>query len=92
MKMPMILFSAFFVMALLNVRLAESKTVGAKKDSLSQTVSMTTNQAMHECEMLYGGSRGYLGRDRYAYIERCFKDLTGMYPSQARENCTLRRC
>jgi hypothetical protein len=44
---------------------------------------------MDKCQELYGGYRGPLGRDRYAYIERCFKDLTGKYPSQVDMNCTL---
>jgi hypothetical protein len=39
-----------------------------------------------KCQELYvwGGFRGALVRDRYAYIERCFRDLTGKYsvPSQ----------
>ena len=44
---------------------------------------------MDKCQALYGGFRGALGRDRYAYIERCFKDLTGKYPFQVNMNCTL---
>ena len=92
MKLPMILFSAFFLAMLLDVRVAESKTAGARKTGPSDTISMTTSQAMYECEALYAGNRGHLARERYAYIERCFKGLTGMYPSQAHENCTLRRC
>ena len=92
MKLLMILFSAFFVAVLLDVGLAESKTAGAKKTSSSQTVSTTTSQAMYECEAQYAGPRGVLGSYRYGYIEGCFKALTGMYPFQAHENCTLRRC
>jgi hypothetical protein len=84
---PMTLFSAFLVAALVDAQLAASKTAEAIKGSLSQT-----GQAMYYCQTLYAGARGALGRDRYAYIERCFKDLTGMYPAQAHENCTLRRC
>jgi hypothetical protein len=92
MKLRMILFLAFFVAGLLDVGLAESKTAGAKKTSPSQTVGMTTSQAMYECEAQYAGPRGTLGNYRYGYIEGCFKALTGIYPFQAHENCTLRRC
>ena len=91
MRLPMILFSAFVFAALVGAGVAESKTAGAKKASPSQTAS-TTSQAMYECQALYAGPRGFLGRDRYGYIEGCFKAKTGMYPFQAHENCTLRRC
>jgi hypothetical protein len=91
MKFPIILFSAFFVAAPLDVGLAQSKA--AKKESPSNTSGvMTTSQAMYECQARYAGNRGLLGRDRYAFIEGCFKSLTGRYPFEARENCTLRRC
>jgi hypothetical protein len=92
MKLRMILFSAFFVAALLDVGLAESRTAGGKKTSSSQTVTTTTSRAMYECEAQYAGPRGVLGNFRYGYIESCFKALTGMYPFQAHENCTLRHC
>jgi hypothetical protein len=92
MKLPMILFSAFFVAALLDAGVAESKTAGAKKTSSSQTVTTTTSRAMYECEAQYAGPRGVLGNYRYGLIEGCFKALTGMYPFQAHENCALRHC
>jgi hypothetical protein len=47
---------------------------------------------MVECEGMYGGNRGFLGRDRYAYIEQCFKNITGKTPGDVGVNCTLRRC
>ena len=91
MRFPIILFSTVFVAALFDVGLAESKA--AKKESPSSTTGvMTTSQAMYECLSRYAGNRGFLGRDRYAFIEGCFKGLTGKYPFEVHENCTLRRC
>jgi hypothetical protein len=91
MKFPIMLFSALFVAALLNAGPAQSKA--AKKESPSDTTGvMTASQAMYECQSRYAGNRGLLGRDRYAFIEGCFKSLTGKYPFEVRENCTLRRC
>jgi hypothetical protein len=92
MKLPIILFATAFVVVLLNAEFAESKTAGAKGAGPATPASTSTSQAMYQCEARYAGPRGFLGRDRYAYIEACFKALTGMYPAQARENCTLRRC
>jgi roadblock/LC7 domain-containing protein len=92
MKYPAILLSVFFCAALLDGGLAASKAA-AKKESPSQTASvMAANQAMYDCQALYAGRRGFLGRDRYAFIETCFKAATGKYPFQAGANCTLRRC
>jgi hypothetical protein len=91
MKFPVILFSTFFVAALLDVGLAQSKT--AKKESPSNATGvMTASQAMYECEARYAGNRGFLGRDRGGLIEQCFKGLTGKFPFEVHENCTLRRC
>jgi hypothetical protein len=91
MKFSIILFSAFFVAALLDVGRAESKA--AKREGPSNTTGvMTSSQAMYECEARYAGNRGFLGRDRGGLIEQCFKSLTGKYPFEVHENCTLRRC
>ncbi len=92
MKFPIILFSAFFAAALLNVAPAVSQTAAAKRANPSQSVSARHQQAMDECKERYGGgiARGHLGRDRYAYIESCFKQLTGIYPFQANVNCFIR--
>lgn len=92
MKFPIILFAAFFVATLLNVGLAVSQTAGTKRANPSQTVSARHQQAMDECKERYGGgvARGHLGRDRYAFIEACFKEKTGMYPFQANVNCFIR--
>jgi hypothetical protein len=105
MKFGTILLSAFFAAALFDAALAESKATRnagpsqtanpSETANPSQAASATTaSQAMRECEALYGGGlgRGHLGRDRYAYIERCFKDLTGMYPSQVNQDCSVPRC
>lgn len=83
MKVHGMLFSACFIASLLNGGLAVSQTARP-----SQTASATHKQAMEECLKLYGGWRGWLGRDRYAYIERCFKDSTGKYPFEVGMNCT----
>jgi hypothetical protein len=48
-------------------------------------------KAMEECKSQYGGRRFGLGRDRYAYIEQCFKMATGSYPFQVNANCSMRR-
>ena len=87
MKFPIILFSAIFVAALFDVGLAMSQTARP-----SQTVNARHQQAMNECKERYGGgiARGQLGRDRYAYIEACFKQLTGIYPFQANVGCFIR--
>jgi hypothetical protein len=94
MKFPIILFSASFIAAVLCVGLAESKTTRAKIASPSDTGVLSTpnSQAMYECEARYAGNRGFLGRDRGGFIEQCFKGLTGKYPFEVHENCTLRRC
>ncbi len=84
MKSLMILFSTCFVALLFDVALALSQTA-----RLSPAESAAHRQAMDKCQELYGGFRGALGRDRYAYIERCFKDLTGKYPFEVNINCTL---
>lgn len=88
MKFPIILFSACFVATLLNVGLAVLQTAGTKRVDPSQTVSVRHQQAMDECKERYGGgiARGHLGRDRYAYMEACFKQLTGVYPFQVNVN------
>ena len=58
----------------------------------SQAASAAHLQAMEECKARYGGGsrRGWLARDRYAFIEVCFKELTGKYPFQANVNCLYR--
>jgi hypothetical protein len=84
MKSLMIVFSTCFVALPFDAGLALSQT-----ERPSQAASAAHRQAMDKCQELYGGFRGALGRDRYAYIERCFKDLTGKYPFQVNINCTL---
>lgn len=84
MKLPITLFLACLVASLFDVGLAMSQTARS-----TQAASATHRQAMDKCQELYGGFRGWLGRDRYAYIERCFKDLTGKYPFEVSMECTL---
>jgi hypothetical protein len=89
-KSPVILLSMSFAVALLTAGVADAAS--AKRASSSQTASTSYSQAMYECASRYAGPRPGLGRDRYAYIERCFKDLTGKYPADVGEACPLRRC
>jgi hypothetical protein len=92
MKSPTILFLTASVVVLFNAGFADAQAARAKKASAAPTANMTTSLAMYQCQAQYAGPRGFLGRDRYVYIEACFKALTGKYPADARENCTLRRC
>jgi hypothetical protein len=93
MKLPTFLSLACFVVALFDVGLAMSQA-----SRPSQAVSAAHQQAMEECKARYGGRgfedggpRGRVGRDqRYAYIEACFKEKTGLSPFQANVNCTYR--
>jgi hypothetical protein len=97
MKFPIILFSASFIAVLLCAGLAEAKTTKTarvKIAGLSDTgvLSAPNSRAMYECEARYAGNRGFVGKDRGGLIEQCFKGLTGKYPFEVHENCTLRRC
>jgi hypothetical protein len=82
--MKSLMMFSTFVALLFDGALALSQTARP-----SQAESAAHRQAMDKCQELYGGFRGALGRDRYAYIERCFKDLTGKYPFEVNINCTL---
>jgi hypothetical protein len=97
MKFPIILFSASFIAALLCAGLAESKTTKTTRAKIASTsdagvLSTPNSRAMYECMARYAGNRGFLGKDRGAFIEQCFKGLTGKFPFEVGENCTLRRC
>jgi hypothetical protein len=103
MKFPIILCSAFFVAALFDAGSAASETAMAKQPSptderitpISPQSFPTASPAMRECAIRYGGrfARGRVMRDhRWAYVEACFKEKTGMYPWQAHENCPFRYC
>jgi hypothetical protein len=93
MKLPTILSLACFVVALFDVGLGMSQTARP-----SRAVSAARQQAMEECKARYGGSgpqehggpRGRVAAFRYAYIEACFKEKTGLYPFQANVNCIYR--
>ena len=73
--------------------LVGSATYAKSAAALSQAA---LQQAMRDCENMYRsprrGRRSGLENFVYAYIERCFKIKTGMYPAQANINCNLRRC
>jgi len=59
-----------------------------KTDPLQQSYEQT----WYTCQARYAGGRGFLAKDRWAYIEQCFHDATGKYPGQLGLNCYLRRC
>jgi hypothetical protein len=66
-----------------------SKSKGGTKPAVAQTAHQ---KAMATCQTYYGGQRGSLGAVRYAFIEQCFKNATGMFPAQAKLKCKLRSC
>jgi hypothetical protein len=89
--------SALSLALLITAGVAEAKTKTTKSKAGATTASAqaaggTHKSAMAECEAQYGGQRFFLGRDRYAYIEQCFKSATGMYPHQANMNCSVKGC
>jgi hypothetical protein len=95
MKLRLVLLPALLMAPLLDPKPVESKTQSARmRPDLASNATMSRDyqSAMYECEARYAGPRGYLGRDRYAYIEQCFKDMTGKTPAQMQINCSLRRC
>ena len=63
-------------------------TSGAKSGSTQAEYQ----KVMTMCESFFGGRRGHMGRYRYAYIEQCFKNETGLYPFQLNLNCKVRQC
>jgi hypothetical protein len=93
MKLRTIMALACFVVALFDVGLAMSQTARP-----ARAASAARQQAMEECKARYGGwgvqehngPRGRVGGLRYAYIEACFKEKTGLYPAQANVNCIYR--
>jgi hypothetical protein len=63
-------------------------TSGAKHGSTQADYQ----KVMTMCESFFGGRRGHMGTYRYAYIEQCFKNETGLYPFQLNLNCKIRQC
>jgi len=63
-------------------------TSGAKHGSTQAEYQ----KVMTMCESFFGGRRGHMGPYRYAYIEQCFKNETGLYPFQLNLNCKIRQC
>jgi hypothetical protein len=94
MKLQLVLLSTLLVAPLLVANPVEAKTKNTRMHPAlaSYTPGRDYQTAMVECEGMYGGNRGFLGRDRYAYIEQCFKNKTGKTPGDVGVNCTLRRC
>jgi hypothetical protein len=91
MKSIGVAFAAVGVASLLVANSVNAASKDTQKTPAAQA-SNTHQDAMYACEAMYAGNRGYLGKDRYAYIERCFKDKTGKYPFEVNQNCSLRRC
>jgi hypothetical protein len=89
MKSPIILLSTFVGLALVSAGFAEAAT---KKTDPSQTAGTNYSQAMYQCTAQYAGNRSAVNSYRYAYIEGCFKALTGKYPADVGQSCQLRRC
>jgi hypothetical protein len=90
-----VLFPALCLVPLLAAGPAESKS--SQKRPNAQVASVTTANAsgiaaMNECQARYAGNRGYLGKDRYAYIEGCVRQMTGRTPADMQLNCALRKC
>jgi len=82
-----------FVGAALASSLNAQPVNAAPKDGQRTNTGQTSNEeAMRTCEEMYTGNHGLASRDRYAYIERCFRGKTGKYPFQSQMNCSLRRC
>jgi len=86
---------AFAAAVLASVFVADA--VNAQSRDKQKPAPAAGTQAAYEevwvaCQAQYAGGRGFLARDRYSYIEMCFKDKTGKYPGQVGMNCTLRRC
>jgi hypothetical protein len=89
--------SALSLALLITAGVAEAKTKTIKSRASGEAASAQApggahKNAMAECESQYGGRRPFLERDRYAYIEQCFKSATGMYPHQAKMNCSVKNC
>jgi len=90
MKLQLVLVPTLLIAPLLAPNPVEAKTQSVRASNA--TASRDYQSTMHECEGYYAGHRGFLGKDRYAYIEQCFKNITGMTPAQLQINCSLRRC
>jgi hypothetical protein len=44
-------------------------------------------RAMLECQARYKFAGSQMWQERWPFVERCFKEKTGMYPGQANVNC-----
>jgi len=75
---------SFFVADLVNAASKDKQKTDAAQGSYED--------AWYTCQARYAGSRGSLAKDRYVYIEQCFKEKTGKYPGEVGMNCYLRRC
>src|SRR5262249_35411 len=86
MKLLVILFSAFFVTALLDVGRAVSQTARP-----SQALSAAHEQTLDECQARYAGGRYLGGRalGLWPLLEACFRGKTGMFLLQANVKCGL---
>ena len=90
-------FAVIVIFISLAVSLSDGRAAGSPKSIgreavVSQKADSAELSAWADCQRNYGGRRGFLGRDRYAFIEQCFKLKTGKYPAQLQLNCKLRGC
>jgi hypothetical protein len=83
---------AFAAAVLVSLLVADSVNAASKDKQKTDPVQGSYEDAWYTCQSWYAGARGFLAKDRYAYIEECFKGKTGKYPAEVGMNCSLRRC
>ena len=94
MKKVSLKFAATVLVSLLVAHSVNAASINAASKDKRKTdaTQESYEDAWYTCQSWYAGARGFLAKDRYAYIEQCFKDKTGKYPGQVGMNCSLRRC
>lgn len=92
MKSVSIVFAAAALASLFVADSVNAQSRDKPKPAAPQAQQAAYEEAWSACQANYSGTRGALGRDRYAIIEQCFHDKTGKFPGQVGMNCQLRRC
>jgi hypothetical protein len=92
MKSASVVFAAAVLASLSVTDAVDAAPRDKPKTDAAQGTQESYQDAWYTCQSWYAGARGYLAKDRYAYIEQCFKEKTGKYPGQVGMNCVLRRC
>jgi hypothetical protein len=92
MKLASVGFAAAVLVSLSGADSIDAAPRDKPKTDAAQGAQASYQDAWYTCQSWYAGARGFLAKDRYAYIEQCFKDKTGKYPGQVGMNCVLRRC